>query len=297
MFALRGHRVTLADVDGATARRAYDRLTTQAAEFERAGLMPVGAGEMIAANLTAAESIESAVAEADYVTEAVPEDPEIKKATLTRISSALPDASIVGTNTSAIPIARLSAWVSAPERFLGVHWMNPAPFIPGVELIPGPRTSPETIDHAERLIGSLGKVTARVTDSPGFVANRLQFALFKEASRIVEEGIATPAEIDAIVSSTFGFRLALFGPFAIGDMAGLDVYASSYRTLEDAFGERFACPKAVREAVEDNNLGVKAGGGLRGVDQSQVHALLGYRDAAYVRLSALRSELGAAPGL
>ena len=118
-----------------------------------------------------------------------------------------------------------------------------------------------------------------------------------QASRIVEEGTATPAQIDAVVSSSFGFRPALFGPFAIGDMAGLDVYASSYRTLEEAFGERFACPKALREAVQNNDLGVKSGRGLRGIDQSQMPALLRYRDAAYARLSGLRTKLGAAPGL
>jgi 3-hydroxybutyryl-CoA dehydrogenase len=99
------------------------------------------------------------------------------------------------------------------------------------------------------------------------------------------------------VSNTFGFRLALFGPFAIGDMAGLDVYASSFRTLEKAFGERFAAPDALTATVDDGNLGLKSGYGFLDIDPEDHAALLTYRDNAYARLSQLRAELGQAPGL
>ena len=187
--------------------------------------------------------------------------------------------------------------MAGPERFLGVHWMNPAPFIPGVELIPGPDTDPAVLDLAEELIRGLGKTPARVADTPGFVANRLQFALYKEAVQIVADGVATPEQIDAVVSNTFGFRLALFGPFAIGDMAGLDVYASSFRTLEKAYGERFTAPAALVATVEDGNLGLKSGRGFLDIDAAHQAALLAYRDNAYARLSQLRTELGQAPGL
>jgi 3-hydroxybutyryl-CoA dehydrogenase len=97
------------------------------------------------------------------------------------------------------------------------------------------------------------------------------------------------------VSSSFGFRLAFFGPFAIGDMAGLDVYASSYETLEDEFGDRFAMPAPVREAMATGNLGIKTGEGLLPIRQSEVPELLKYRETAYARLSQLRAELGEPP--
>lgn len=297
VLALGGYRVVLGDVDAATAERSRERLVAQGERFEAEGLFPGGAGDLIRANLAAADSIEEATAQAAFITEAVPEDLGIKHSVLSRISGALGPDAIVGSNTSAIPISRLSTALSAPDRFLGVHWMNPAPFIPGVELIPGPATSAATFSTVEALVRGLGKVTARVADTPGFVANRLQFALYKEASRIVEEGTASATDIDAVVSNTFGFRLALFGPFAIGDMAGLDVYNASYATLEDAFGERFASPLPVRSAVETGNLGTKSGGGLLGIDPNDVPALLAYRDAAYARLSQLRSALGRPPGL
>ncbi|TNB69460.1 3-hydroxyacyl-CoA dehydrogenase family protein [Arthrobacter sp. BB-1] len=297
VLALHGYKVMLGDVDGETAESARMRLVQQAKGFEAQRLLPEGAAKTIEGNLVAAASIEEAVAAADYIAEAVPEKPDLKAAILRRVSAAAPSHAIIGTNTSAIPISELAASVTGPERFLGVHWMNPAPFIPGVELIPGEDTDPSVLDRAEELIRSLGKTPARVADTPGFVANRLQFALYKEAARIVEEGVATPDQIDAVVSNTFGFRLALFGPFAIGDMAGLDVYESAYRTLEKAYGERFAAPEALAATVREGNIGLKSGHGFLDIDPAQKDALLAYRDNAYARLSQLRAELGHAPGL
>ena len=242
VLAIHGHAVRLGDVDEITAQRSRTRLIAQAKEFEAQGLMPAGAAETIEQNISSAATIEDAVAEADYVTEAVLEVREIKGDILRRISSAAPSDAIIGTNTSAIPIGELAESVINPERFIGVHWMNPVPFIPGVELIAGPKTAPQTLEVVEELITRLGKKPTRVADTPGFVANRLQFALYKEAVQMVEDGVATPAQIDAVVANSFGFRLSLFGPFAIGDMAGLDVYAGAFRTLEEAYGERFAAP-------------------------------------------------------
>jgi 3-hydroxybutyryl-CoA dehydrogenase len=147
------------------------------------------------------------------------------------------------------------------------------------------------------MLTEAGKAPARVADSPGFVANRLQFALYKEAVRIVDEGLATPSQIDSVVSNAFGFRLALFGPFAIGDMAGLDVYAASYDSLAAEYGPRLAAPQRLTQTVEAGNLGIKSGRGFLDIPAEDVPALVAYRDAAYRRLSQLRRELGAAPGL
>lgn len=297
VLALHNYTVNLGDVDGGTAERARARLVQQAVDFEAHALFPEGAAKTIERNLIAADGIEEAVTNADYIAEAVPEQPDIKATVLQRVSDAAPQQAIIGTNTSAIPIGELASSVVHPKRFLGVHWMNPAPFIPGVELIPGPDTEPAVLDVAEQLIRSLGKIPSRVADTPGFVANRLQFALYKEAAQIVEEGVATPEQIDSVVSNTFGFRLALFGPFAIGDMAGLDVYEAAYRTLEKAYGPRFAAPEALVRTVKAGNIGLKSGHGYLAIDPADKDALLSYRDDAYARLAQLRTELGQAPGL
>ncbi|WP_449373097.1 3-hydroxyacyl-CoA dehydrogenase family protein [Arthrobacter psychrolactophilus] len=145
VLALHGYKVALGDVDRETAERARVRLVEQARGFEAHGLLWAGAAGVIERNLSAAGSIEEAVTAADFISEAVPEEPELKASVLRRISAAAPGGAVIGTNTSAIPIGELAESVSGPERFLGVHWMNPAPFIPGVELIPGPATDPAVL--------------------------------------------------------------------------------------------------------------------------------------------------------
>jgi len=297
VLALSGADVVLSDVDAATAEAARIRLIDQARVFVEAGLFEAGSAESLEARLSAAESIDEAVAGADYVTEAVFESREVKKAALERISAAAGPETVIGTNTSAIPISELAEAVRFPERFLGVHWMNPAPFIPGVELIATAHTTPAAVAAVEAMLIAAGKAPAQVADTPGFVANRLQFALYKEAVRILEEGLATPSQIDTVVSNAFGFRLALFGPFAIGDMAGLDVYAASYESLAAEYGERLAAPELLTSTVAAGDLGVKSGRGFLDIPADQIPALLAYRDSAYQSLSALRRRLGAAPGL
>ncbi|HET6504899.1 MAG TPA: 3-hydroxyacyl-CoA dehydrogenase family protein [Amycolatopsis sp.] len=297
VLALSGRDVTLSDVDAAKAQAARARLLDEAKRFVEAGLFDPGSVEILEQRLKASEDIESAVADVDYVTEAVFENREVKGEALRRASRAARPDTVIGTNTSAIPISELAESVERPERFLGVHWMNPAPFVPAIELIPTRHTGEDVIARVEAMLADAGKAPARVADSPGFVANRLQFALYKEAVRIVEEGLATPSQIDTVVSNAFGFRLALFGPFAIGDMAGLDVYAASYESLAAEYGERLAAPERLVKTVAEGNLGTKSGRGFLDIPAEDVPALLAYRDAAYRRLSILRRELGAAPGL
>ena len=297
VLALAGATVRLADVTSAIAHAAYERLVEEAEQFERDKLLARGSAAALRARLRPAESIEDAVADAQYITEAVPENRAIKLATLARVSAAAPPAAIIGSNTSAIPINELASAVATPERFLGVHWMNPAPFIPAVELIATALTEPAAVDAVEGLLRSAGKTPVRVADTPGFVANRLQFALFKEAIRIVDEGLATPAQVDQVVSNAFGFRLALFGPFAIADMAGLDVYDASYASLAEEYGERLEAPSTLATMVADGRLGIKSGGGFLDIDPADAADLIAYRDRAYVALAALRQQLGTPPGL
>jgi 3-hydroxybutyryl-CoA dehydrogenase len=111
-----------------------------------------------------------------------------------------------------------------------------------------------------------------------------------------EEGSATPEQVDSVVSNTFGFRLAFFGPFAIADMAGLDVYAGAYRSLSQAYGERFSAPKSLLEKVEAGDFGLKTGGGFVGLDGDQKEEIALYRNRAYAALSKLKLELGTPPG-
>ncbi|KRE78320.1 3-hydroxyacyl-CoA dehydrogenase family protein [Arthrobacter sp. Soil763] len=295
VLALAGARVALADVSAEIAQSNYERLLKESDEFVAAGLFPAGSTEKLKENLWAAKDIEEAVAGADYIEEAVPEVLEIKHATLRRISAAARPDAIIGSNTSTISIAKLAEAVANPERFLGVHFSNPAPFIPGVEVIPHEGTSEATVETARAIVGETGKETATVKDVTGFVLNRLQYALFHEAAQVVEEGIATAEDVDTMVRTTFGFRLPFFGPFAIADMAGLDVYAFCYKSLQTGFPERFATPQILQEKVDAGQLGTKTGSGFLNVPAERTAELVAYRNKAYVAMQKLLEELGPAP--
>jgi len=293
-LALSGAEVRIADVDIEIAKQNRVRLIAEAEQFVADDLFPAGAAEIIAERVTAA-TIEDAVAGASFIEEAVPEKIEIKHATLRRISEAAAPDAIIGSNTSTILIGKLAEAVVNPERFLGVHFSNPAPFIPGVELIPHAATDEAILPVVEAIVAATGKETARVKDATGFVLNRLQYALFHEATQLVEEGVATPEDIDTIVRTTFGFRLPVFGPFAIADMAGLDVYSFCYASLQTEFPERFATPKALSDLVSAGKLGTKSGGGFLDVPAERTPELIAYRNKAYVAIKKLMDELGPAP--
>ncbi|AMO62387.1 3-hydroxyacyl-CoA dehydrogenase [Mycolicibacterium phlei] len=296
VLALNGFQVTIADASAEATHAALKRLETEAREFEEQGLFPEGSADTIVGNLTAADTIEAAVADVDFIEEAVFEDPDVKKDVLARISAAARPDAIIGTNTSTIPVKVLVEAVTNPERFLTVHFSNPAPFIPGVELVAGEATTQEVIDAVKDLLVRAGREGAQVADTPGMALNRLQFALLKEATLIVEEGVATAEDVDTIVRTTFGFRLGFFGPFAIADQAGLDVYAKAFRTLENAFGPRMATPKLLTDTVDAGRHGTKNGKGWTGDFDDETKArLIAYRNKAYSRMADLLRELGPAP--
>ncbi|WP_167137394.1 3-hydroxyacyl-CoA dehydrogenase family protein [Diaminobutyricimonas sp. TR449] len=295
VLALSGATVRIADISEEIAVTNYNRLIEEAKQFVADGLFPADAVERIEANLAPAASIEEAVTDADFIEEAVPEKIEIKHETLRRISAAARADAIIGSNTSTILIGSLAEAVTGPERFLGVHFSNPAPFIPGVELIPHAATDDAAVVVVEEIVAATGKETARVQDSTGFVLNRLQYALFHEATQIVDEGIATPEDIDTIVRTTFGFRLPVFGPFAIADMAGLDVYAFCYASLQTRWPERFATPESLQALVDAGKFGTKSGAGYLDVPADRTAELVAYRNKAYVAIKKLMDELGPAP--
>jgi 3-hydroxybutyryl-CoA dehydrogenase len=294
VLAMAGFEVTITDADPDTTQHHLERLRREAREFEEQGLFDEGSADLVQAHLHAADSLAEAVGDADFVEEAVLEVPEVKGPVLRDIEAAARPDAVIGSNTSTLPIGELAANLARSGRFLGVHFSNPAPFIPGVELIAHAATDEAAITASEVLVARTGKLTARVADQAGFVLNRLQYVLLKEAANLVEEGVATAEDVDIIVRTTFGYRLPFFGPFAIADMAGLDVYAAGFRTLAQHYGERLEAPAVLTDLVDSGHYGVKKDGGfvIAAGDQAP---LVAYRNQAYARLGQLLRELGPAP--
>lgn len=295
VFGLAGARVALADVSAEVAEKNYHRLIAESKEFVADGLFPDDATATLEANLWPAASLAEAVADADFIEEAVPEILTVKHDILRQISAAAKPDAIIGSNTSTISIGDMADAVTHPGRFLGVHFSNPSPFIPGVEIIPHAGTDESVVTRARQLIHDSGKSTAQVKDVTGFVLNRLQYALFHEATQLVEDGTATAEDIDTLVRTTFGFRLPFFGPFAIADMAGLDVYDFCYRSLQTGFPERFSTPRILSELVSAGKLGTKTGEGFLNVPAERIPELIAYRNKAYVLMQKLLDDLGPAP--
>jgi 3-hydroxybutyryl-CoA dehydrogenase len=221
----------------------------------------------------------------------VVERPDVKTSVYEAIEAAAGEEAVIATNTSSIPIAELAAGLRAPGRFLGVHWFVPPLLVPCVEVIPARATDERVVQTVVAALARLGKSPVVVGDGPGFVANRIQFALFREAARIVEAGVATPEQVDEVVRSSFGFRLPFFGPFTIADMAGLDVYADIFDTLERGLGGEFSAPAILRKRVDDGDFGAKTGRGFLELSEEQADELAGRRDRAYAALGRLRREL------
>ncbi|GLB68255.1 3-hydroxyacyl-CoA dehydrogenase family protein [Arthrobacter mangrovi] len=294
-FALRGHQVSIADASLEIADRNLARLLEESALWESRGLFDPGSTEQLTSSLSAA-AIPEAVADAELVIEAVTERVEVKEGVLRDIAASAGPGCIIGTNTSTISIGTLAGFVSGPGRFLGLHYSNPAPFVPGVEVIPHADTDPAVVSRARDMIEETGKVTAVVKDVPGFVLNRLQFMLFQEAAQIVDEGIASAEDVDKVVRSTYGFRLPFFGPFQIADMAGLDVYGMGFDTLEAAFEEgKFSKPEALRKLVESGHYGTKSGKGFYETTETGARELALFRNDAYSRLARLLGSVDGSP--
>jgi 3-hydroxybutyryl-CoA dehydrogenase len=289
-FAVAGIRVLLTDATPELTREAKGRLVRRTKGHADAGLLAEGAVGRVEAVETA-DDVAGAVGDVDLVFEAVPEDLGLKEEILDSCSVAAPQDAVIVSNTSSLPINDLSEFVGRPERFCGMHWFNPPEWTPGVEVIPAAATAPEVVEQLVEFLRSIGKRPAVVGDGPGFVANRIQNALFLEAVRCVEEGLASPQEVDEVVRSCFGFRLPFFGPFQISDMAGLDVYENVLDVLKEGLGERFTAPESLRKLVEEGRTGTKSGAGFLQYTDEERERLLLERDRRYAALGELLEGL------
>jgi 3-hydroxybutyryl-CoA dehydrogenase len=289
-FAAGGVTVRLTDATPELATAARERVIERARTHADQGLVApeaVQRAEAIEANPELAD----AVAEAQLILEAVTERVEVKHEVLSACEQAAAPDAIIATNTSSLSVDELASPLQRPERFLGMHWFNPPEWTPGVEVVPTEATDEAVVERVVEFLRGLGKYPSVVGAGVGFVANRLQSALLCEAVRCVEEGLATPAEVDQVVRSCFGFRLPFFGPFQIADMAGLDVYEAVLEQHRQGLGERFFVPETVRELVADGSTGTSAGAGFYSYDEDAPERILRERDERYAALAELLERL------
>jgi 3-hydroxybutyryl-CoA dehydrogenase len=254
-----GHRVIVVDLSCAILDRCRDTIA-QAVRLQRLfrkGSQPADADLLTRITFTTGTA---QVVEARFVIENVTEKWEIKRGLYQEIDRICTADTIFAANTSAIPITRIAGATNRPDRVIGIHFMNPVPLKPMVEVIRGHHTSDETLDRAAALIRSMGKDFVVVGDSPGFVSNRVLMLTINEAICLLHENVSSAADVDRIFTSCFGHKM---GPLATADLIGLDTILNSIEVLNECFRDAKyrPCP-LLSQMVDAGLLGCKSGRGF-----------------------------------
>jgi 3-hydroxybutyryl-CoA dehydrogenase len=256
VFALAGHEVTIYDSFEKTLATAKDRILTN--------LKDLGDDQRAVERVTPIADLAAAVRDADYVVEAVLEDLPLKQKLFAEIERHVRPDAILASNTSVIPITRIMEGLKHRERALGTHWWNPPYLVPLVEVIETQWTTPQAIEFAMKLHADAGKQPAHVKkDVPGFIGNRLQHALWREAVSLVEHGICDAETVDRVIKAAFGRRLAVLGPLENADMVGTDLTLAIHKTVLPAIDSRPGPSPYLEQLVKDGKLGFKSGEGFR----------------------------------
>ena len=266
--------------------RAYD--VSQGAVDRARGMLDIAEGVLDRLEIKAPPSgagairlvptLVEAVDGAELIIENVPENIDIKAEIYREIDPLIASSVIVASDTSGIPITKLQAHISHPERMVGMHWSNPPHIIPMIEVIGGERTSPETVATIRDLIRSIGLLPVVVKkDVPGFVENRVLYALLREAVDLVERGVIEPEDLDTCVSWGIGYKIAVIGPMALLDMAGLDIYKSVSSFLNADLSKRDDVAPVVLEKTGASKLGIKSGEGMFSYTPERIKTLQGER--------------------
>ncbi len=272
-FAYAGHAVTMIDVKAGRSPAQFAKLEAEAldevrktlASLARFGLLKDGDAEAIISRVKVVPAIASAavLGEAGLVFEGVPEVVELKREVLGAASKSVGPDVIIASTTSTILVDDLSGAIEHPERFLNVHWLNPAYLIPLVEISPGKATDPAIIARVKVLLEGIGKVPVVCASTPGFIVPRIQTLAMNEAARMVEEGVASAEEIDKAIRYGFGFRYAVLGLLEFIDLGGGDILYYASRYLESALGsDRYRAPNVIESNMRDGRIGLRTGAGF-----------------------------------
>lgn len=255
VFAVHGHAVRITDPSERALGSVRDRV--------RASLAEAGEDGSAAERIEACQSLDETVAEADYVVEAASENLKVKQGLFAAIEAAAKPATILASNTSVIPITSIMEGLRDRSRCLGTHWWNPPTLVPLVEVIGTQWTSPDVVDRTLALHRALGKTAVHVKrDVPGFIGNRMQAALWREAISLVEHGVCDAEDVDAVVKASFGRRLAVLGPLENADLIGTDLTLAIHEIIMGHIEDSHDPSPYLRQLVEDGRLGVKSGRGF-----------------------------------
>jgi 3-hydroxybutyryl-CoA dehydrogenase len=293
-FAYAGHAVTLIDVKARPAEQfailkaeALGEIGKTLASLARFGLLAEPDAAAIAARVSVepAQNMAAALAGCAVIFEGVPEVVELKREVLAAASKCVGSDIIIASTTSTILVDDIAGSVEHPRRFLNVHWLNPAYLIPLVEISPGAATDPDVTAGVKSLLEGIGKVPVVCAATPGFIVPRIQALAMNEAARMVEEGVASAADIDKAIRYGFGFRYAVLGLLEFIDWGGGDILYYASRYLEGALGsDRYRAPEVISRNMREGRIGLRTGAGFLDYSGLDVDAYREQRLAALVDL-------------
>lgn len=281
-FIQNGYDVILHDLTDEILRRAMDRIQLNQKSLIKRDLLSEDGAERARNRLTATTDREN-LKDVDFLVEAITEEMDTKRDFFATMDRLVKKEAIFVSNTSGLSITKISGKVERKGQFAGMHWWNPPHLIPLVEVIRGGKTTEETAKLVMDLSARLGKKPVLVLkDAPGFIGNRLQFALFREALHIVEQAIASPEDVDMAMKMGLGFRLPIIGPFETADLGGLDTFYAVSRYLFKEISSEIEPPPWVKTLVEKNHLGVKTGKGFYDYPGDTGRKVIGRRDRKFL---------------
>lgn len=279
-----GYNVSIWGRSDTSLQRAFDRLKSHLQTYRENNLIQEEQAELILSRIAGVSTLEEAVRGADFVIEAVAEDLNLKKDIFSVVDRVCRETTIIATNTSGLSITELASATNRPEKVVGTHFWNPPHMIPLVEIVRGEKTSEETIRIAAELMTTIGKTPVIVQkDIPGFIGNRLQFALLREALFIVEQGVASIEDVDTTVKMSFGARLPITGPLESADLGGLDVYVAISKYLMPDLCQSTEVSALLVDAVKSGRLGVKSGAGLYEWTPASISRIIKAREQELMR--------------
>ena len=259
LCAVSGHETFVFDADPEAQRGVRAHVESSWGRAIDKGKLSTETAEKARHRLRVATRLKDA-AEVDFAIEAVPEAIDLKQMVFSELDDLCPARTILASNTSSLSITRIARSTGRRDRVIGMHFFNPVAAMPLVELVAGRDTSSQTEQRARELVESLGKQAVRVCDSPGFATSRLGVALGLEAMRMLEEGVASAADIDRAMELGYGHRM---GPLKTSDLVGLDVRLAIADTLAaELNSDRFAPPEILKALVSEGKTGKKSGEGF-----------------------------------
>jgi 3-hydroxyacyl-CoA dehydrogenase len=265
VLARAGSQVKLYDVSDAALERATGSCQMAAVALDR-----VEAASAPGGSITFELDLATALAGAELVLEAIPEKLDLKREVTARLEGHVAHDALIASNTSGIPISQIAIALQHPARFVGMHWSNPPHLIPMIEVVPGEQTADATTEKIVAIIRALGYEAVTEKEVPGFVENRILYAILRECLSLVERGIVAESDLDTCVKWGIGYKLAVIGPMRLLDMAGLDIYSSVASYLNPDLSASAEVPKMIKEKAEAGQLGMKTLGGIYPYTAEQV---------------------------